>query len=139
MLWFLFAVTPMSHYYIIAGIIYQAPDAATLVNSRLVSQVLISSTFKDWPVGGVACSNSLIFALMDNSVGGQLDHFKNKNKVFSTLKCYLNFQLLKLLTCPYISVSFWRSVIPTLFSPVQEEWPHPNAACCVISFRARSC
>jgi len=43
--------------------------------------------------------------------------------------------LLKSLTCPYISVSFWRPVRHAPFSPVQVEWQHPSAAYCVIGSR----
>ncbi|XP_023325913.1 mediator of RNA polymerase II transcription subunit 6 isoform X2 [Eurytemora carolleeae] len=32
-------VTPLSDYYIIAGVVYQAPDLSTLLNSRIVSAV----------------------------------------------------------------------------------------------------
>lgn len=31
-------VTPLADYYIIAGVVYQAPDLATVLNSRLVSK-----------------------------------------------------------------------------------------------------
>lgn len=30
-------VTPLADYYIIAGVVYQAPDLASVLNSRLVS------------------------------------------------------------------------------------------------------
>lgn len=33
-------VTPLADYYIIAGVVYQAPDLASVLNSRLVSKHL---------------------------------------------------------------------------------------------------
>ena len=32
--------TPIADYYIIAGVVYQAPDLATVVNARLVYNIL---------------------------------------------------------------------------------------------------
>ena len=34
---FLLSATPQTDYYIIAGVVYQAPDLCTVINSRLVS------------------------------------------------------------------------------------------------------
>lgn len=33
-------VTPLAEYYIIAGIVYQAPDLGSVLNSRLVSSII---------------------------------------------------------------------------------------------------
>lgn len=33
-------VTPLADYYIIAGVVYQAPDLASVLNSRLVSTIV---------------------------------------------------------------------------------------------------
>lgn len=32
-------VTPLADYYIIAGVVYQAPDLASVINSRLVCHI----------------------------------------------------------------------------------------------------
>jgi len=41
-------VTPVSDYYIIAGVVYQAPDLATILNSRIVSSVShLQSAFEE--------------------------------------------------------------------------------------------
>ena len=34
----LFAVTPLADYYMLAGVVYQAPDLCSVINSRLVSK-----------------------------------------------------------------------------------------------------
>ena len=34
----LFAVTPLADYYMLAGVVYQAPDLCSIINSRLVSK-----------------------------------------------------------------------------------------------------
>ena len=39
------AVTPLSDYYIIAGVVYQAPDIGSVINSRTVSFPLISESY----------------------------------------------------------------------------------------------
>lgn len=39
-------VTPLADYYIIAGVVYQAPDLASVLNSRLVSCRLVLSCIK---------------------------------------------------------------------------------------------
>ena len=36
--------TPLADYYIIAGVVYQAPDLASVVNSRLVSNRIGNNT-----------------------------------------------------------------------------------------------
>lgn len=36
--YFLFSVTPLADYYISAGVVYQAPDLGSVVNSRMVSR-----------------------------------------------------------------------------------------------------
>lgn len=41
-------VTPLTYYYIIAGVIYQAPDLASIINSRLLTSVYnIQSAFEE--------------------------------------------------------------------------------------------
>ena len=41
-------VTPISDYYIVAGIVYQAPDLGSVVNSRLLSTVThLQSAFEE--------------------------------------------------------------------------------------------
>ena len=40
--------TPLADYYIIAGIVYQAPDLISVINSRLVSQGLIFGKPAKW-------------------------------------------------------------------------------------------
>ncbi len=32
-------VTPLADFYIIAGVVYQAPDLGSVINSRIVSQI----------------------------------------------------------------------------------------------------
>lgn len=36
------AVTPLADYYIIAGVVYQAPDLGSVINSRIVSEFFVS-------------------------------------------------------------------------------------------------
>ena len=36
---YLIAVIPLADYYIIAGVVYQAPDLASVINSRLVCTI----------------------------------------------------------------------------------------------------
>lgn len=37
-------VTPLADYYIIAGVVYQAPDVASVLNSRLVITFLLTKS-----------------------------------------------------------------------------------------------
>ena len=39
-------VTPLADYYIIAGVVYQAPDLGSVLNSRIVSSNFSNSTYK---------------------------------------------------------------------------------------------
>ena len=43
----MYVVVPMTDYYIIAGIVYQAPDLISIINSRLVRLWL---TYFNWSV-----------------------------------------------------------------------------------------